>query len=707
VLPDEDLLPKNILLIQDDAMEAEAMRLALVNSNDGPFRVEWVRTCSDALERLGVLGMLPADSSSGIAAVLLDLFLPDNAGIETFDRLFAVAPQIPMLVMIAPANEELGMLAVQRGARDYLLKGRLDDYLLPKALRNLIERAAVAEALFAEKERAEVALNAIGEAVMSTDESCTVSYMNTAAEQLTGWLRAEAAGRPVEDVFRIVDAGTRRPVVNPMALSIREDRTVALTANCILIRRDGSESAIEESAAPTHDRCGNVSGAVMVVHDMSASRALSLRTLQLAQHDSLTDLPKRELFKDRLTQAMAEARRHDKKLAVLHLDVDRFKHVNDSLGHAVGDRLLQSIAVRLLDCVRNTDTVSRLSGDEFAVLLSEVTAAQDAAVVAGKILAALSDPYFIGEADLHVSASIGIVTFPEDGTSVESLLKNADAAMCKAKDCGRNSYQFFQTEMSVRALERHNLESDLKHALERRELVLHYQPKVNLRTGALSGVEALLRWRHPIHGLIRPARFISIAEDSGLIVPIGIWVLREACRQAKVWQTEGSAAMSIAVNVSPVELRAKDFVAGVRAILADSGLDPQNLELEITEAFMQDAASTWQVLEEIRNLGIRLAIDDFGTGYSSLSYLKRFPISTLKIDQSFVRDLATDMGGARIVSAVVNMGRSLDMRVVAEGVETHAQWEMLKKQRCPEAQGFYLSEALPAEDVTEMFMQKT
>jgi len=683
------------------------MRLALVNSDDGPFRVEWVRTCSDALERLGVLGMLPVDASHGIAAVFLDLFLPDNAGIETFDRLFVVAPQIPMLVMIPPANEELGMLAVQRGARDYLLKGRLDDYLLPKVLRNLIERAAIAEALFAEKERAEVALNAIGEAVMSTDESCAISYMNGAAEQLTGWLRAEAAGRPVEDVFRIVDAGTRQPVLNPMVLSMREDRTVGHTANCILIRRDGSESAIEESAAPTHDRCGNVSGAVMVFNNMSASRALSLRMLQLAQHDSLTDLPNRELFKDRLTQAMAGARRHDKRLAVLHLDVDRFKHVNDSLGHAVGDRLLQSIAVRLLDCVRNTDTVSRLSGDEFAVLLSEVAAAQDASVVAEKILAALSDPYLIGEADLHVSASIGIVTFPEDGTSVESLLKNADAAMCKAKDSGRNSYQFFQTEMSVRALERHNLESDLKHALERREFVLHYQPKVNLRTGALSGVEALLRWRHPIQGLIRPARFISIAEESGLIVPIGTWVLREACRQAKVWQTDGSAAMSIAVNVSPVELRAKDFVAGVRAILADSGLDPQNLELEITETFMQESASTWQVLEQIRELGIRLAIDDFGTGYSSLSYLKRFPISTLKIDQSFVRDLATDMGGARIVSAVVNMGRSLDMRVVAEGVETHAQWEMLKKQRCPEAQGFYLSEALPAEDVTEMFMQKT
>ncbi len=696
-------MPKNILLIQPDPMEAQAVQEALVHSNDGPLVVDWERTHAEGLERLSRLGKQQGNASNGIAAILVDLFLPDSQGIETFDRLFNVAPQIPILILIAVGNEAIAKLAVQRGAQDYLLKGRLDDYLLPKALRNMIERTANADALFVEKERAEVTLNSIGDAVMCTDESCAVSYLNAVAENLTGWSLAQAAGRPVDEVFRIVDALTREPVRNPMALAMRENRTAGLTPNCLLIRPDGSESAIEDSAAPIHDRRGKVTGAVMVFHDVSSARALSARMVHLAQHDSLTDLPNRVLFNDRLTQAMTMAKRHGKQLAVLYLDIDRFKHVNDTSGHVIGDRLLQSVALRLRACVRSSDTVSRYGGDEFVILLSEVAHPQDAAVAAEKMLAALIDAHRIDELELYVSASIGIATYPIDGATAESLLKNADTAMYRAKECGRNNCQFFKAGMNLHALERQRLESDLRHALGRGEFVLHYQPKVNLRTNEMTGVEALIRWRHPSQRLIRPSRFISIAEETGLIVPIGQWVLREGCEQAKAWQIAGLPPMNLAINISTVELRAKNFVAGVRSVLAETGLAARHLELEITETFlMHDALSTGLVLQELKDMGVQLALDDFGTGYSSLSYLKRFPIDTLKIDHSFVQDLTTDTDDARIVSAVVNMGKSLHLRVVAEGVETREQCTFLKNQHCPEAQGFYFSEPVIPQAIAEL-----
>ena len=436
---------------------------------------------------------------------------------------------------------------------------------------------------------------------------------------------------------------------------------------------------IEDSAAPIHDRYGQVTGAVMVFHDVSAARATTLRMSYLAQHDSLTDLPNRLLLNDRLTEAMSLAHRYGRKLAVLYLDVDRFKHINDSLGHAIGDRLLQSMATRLLGSVRASDTVSRQGGDEFVILLSEVTHARDATVCADKILEVLRYPLCIDEHDLHVTASIGIVTYPDDGTDAETLMKNADFAMYHAKANGRDNCQFFKQELNVRALERQSLENGLRHALERDELMLHYQPKINLETGAIVGVEALIRWRHPDLGLVPPAEFIPIAEECGLIVPIGRWVLGEACHQAQAWQDIGLAPILIGVNISPVELRAKDFVAAIGVILAETGLEAHYLELELTETFlMQDSTSTSEVLHDLKQMGMELALDDFGTGYSSLSHLKRFPIDTLKIDRSFVHSIATNTDDAGIVCAVISMGNNLHMRVVAEGVETREQLAFLQ-----------------------------
>ena len=695
---------QNILLIQSNPLDANSIRHALLDSSEGPFKVEWVGRCSEALERLASAGKhKQKKSSDGIAAVLVDLVLPDSRGIETLDRLMRAAPQIPILVLCAPRDEDTARLAVQRGAQDYLLKDRLDRYLLPKAIVNMIERAANAAALFEEKERTQVMLDSIGDGVMSTDIGGRVTYLNQAAENMTGWSREEAAGQPVDAVFRILDATTRVAAQNPMVLAIRENKAAGLSPNCVLMRRDGAEASIEDSAAPIHDRRGAVTGAVMVFHDVSEARALSLRMSYLAQHDSLTNLPNRMLLNDRLTEAISLARRHGRKLALLFLDLDRFKHVNDSLGHAVGDRLLKIVAQRLVACVRSSDTVSRQGGDEFVILLTEVAHVQDAAVSADKILLALRAPYLIDQHELHLTASVGIVTHPDDGADAETLLRNADFAMYHAKDSGRDNYQFFKPDMNMRALERQFLENGLRHAVERDELTLHYQPKMDLVTGTIVGAEALVRWLHPQRGLVPPAQFIPIAEECGFIAPIGQWVLREACREAKVWQDAGLPRMRLAINVSAVELRAKDFVASVRAILEETGFPPQQLDLELTETFlMQDSKPTAAVLAALKDMGIGLALDDFGTGYSSLSYLKRFPIDTLKIDRSFVRDLATDPDDAGIVRAVIGMGKSLHLRVVAEGVETREQLSFLKAQSCPEGQGYYFSQPMAGAEFTRL-----
>jgi len=427
----------------------------------------------------------------------------------------------------------------------------------------------------------------------------------------------------------------------------------------------------------------------------------------LAQHDSLTGLPNRGLLNDRLDHAICLAQRRRKKMAVLFVDIDRFKHVNDSLGHEIGDRLLQSVARRLLSCVRRSDTVSRQGGDEFVILLSEVAQAQDAAVSAEKMLQALSATHSIDEHELRVTGSIGIVVCPDDGTQADVLLKHADVAMYHAKEQGRNNYQFFEPNLNVRALERQVLESGLRRAIDSQELVLHYQPKVNLQTGSIVGVEAFVRWRHPERGLILPSQFVPIAEACGTIVPIGRWVLREACRQARAWQAAGIKGLRIAINVSPGELRDRDFVHGVQATLDETGLAPQDLELELRETvLMQDAQFAMTVLSSLKALDVQLALDDFGTGYSSLSNLKHFPIDILKIDQSFVRELTTDADANSIVSAVIGMGKNLGMQVVAEGVESREQLACLQQLSCPQGQGFYFSEPLTAAEFTRLCRRK-
>ncbi len=427
------------------------------------------------------------------------------------------------------------------------------------------------------------------------------------------------------------------------------------------------------------------------------SHRIRVNTEFIAQHDAVTNLPNRLVLYDRVTQAIRLSRRRKTVTGIIFLDLDRFKYINDSLGHAIGDRLLQSVAGRLLASVRDSDTVTRQGGDEFVILLSELAHQQDAAKSADKILLALAAPHFIGGHELHIDGSIGISVYPPDGEDAETLIKNADVAMYHAKEAGRNNFQYFATEMNEKVVERQSLEEGLRRALERGEFLLHYQPKVNLNTGEITSVEALIRWQRPDRGLVPPGQFVPVAEDSGLILPIGRWVLREACRQARAWQDAGLASVSIAVNVSAAEFRQKDFVESIQTILKETGLEARYLELELTESvLMNNAKFTASVLQKVKAMGIHLAIDDFGTGYSSLSYLREFPIDILKIDRSFVNQITSDSEESTIVNAIVSMGKSLKHLVVAEGIETNEQKSYLQAHHCEEGQGYLFSRPLPA-----------
>jgi len=462
---------------------------------------------------------------------------------------------------------------------------------------------------------------------------------------------------------------------------------------------------------------------------MEVAEAAARQVAHSAEHDFLTGLPNRMLLNDRVSQAIALAHRHKKHTAVLFLDLDGFKHINDSLGHGVGDRLLQSVATRLVACVRGSDTVSRQGGDEFVVLLSEVEESEDAAVAArrivqavagthfidphdvhvdvavaaGRMLRAVAEPHSVDQHDLHVTASIGVSVYPDDGLDAETLIKNADTAMYQAKENGRQSFQFFKPAMNVRAVERQFIEEGLRLALQRQEFALHYQPKIDLKTGAITGAEALIRWTHLTRGLIPPLQFISVAEDCGLIVPIGAWVLRTACMQARAWIDAGLPAMTMAVNVSAMEFRDERFLENLFVTLGETGLDPKFLELELTESLlMRHAESAASILQSLRQVGIKVAMDDFGTGYSSLSYLRKFPLDSLKIDQSFVRQIGTVGKDTVIVTAVIGMAQGLSLRVIAEGVETREEVEFLRTHHCDEAQGYYFSRPVPSEQFAEL-----
>ncbi|MCS3837590.1 diguanylate cyclase (GGDEF)-like protein [Pseudomonas sp. JAI111] len=423
-----------------------------------------------------------------------------------------------------------------------------------------------------------------------------------------------------------------------------------------------------------------------------------LKVSHLLQYDVLTELPNSTLLGDRLNQSLALSRRHDKQLAVMFVGLDRFKRINNALGHPAGDEMLKRVGQNLVSTVRESDSVFRYGSDEFVVILADIRHPQQTKGIAEKILSAIRAPQHIAGHDLSVTASLGISIYPDDGFDAIALIKKAETAMRNIKEIGPNDFSFFLDEMNQRARDQQSIETGIRLALERNEFVLHYQPKLDLGTGQVVGAEALIRWLKPGHGLVYPSDFIGVAEDSGLIVPLSKWVLAQACRQACAWQAAGLPKLRMSVNVSPIDFRQRGFVEGIEQVLEQTGLDPSLLELEITEGvLMQNVDATVSALNRIKDLGVRLAIDDFGTGYSSLSYLRRFPINVLKIDQSFIRGLTRDSSDAALVSAIISLGKSLKLSVIAEGVETLEQLDFLKAHQCEEGQGYYFSKAVEPE----------
>ena len=574
--------------------------------------------------------------------------------------------------------------------------------------RDITGHKRAIEQLQENQDKLSLILESTAEAIYGIDTQGICTFCNPACLRLLGYENSEQlVGKNVHEAIHhsLRDGSPLSLDDCPILRAFRAGRGTHIDSE-VMWKADGTCFPVEYWSYP-QCREGAVIGAVVTFVDITERKLAQERIQFLAYYDALTGLPNRTLLQDRLNTALASARRHQEKVALLFLDIDRFKVINDSLGHSIGDLLLKQVAERLRNSAREQDTVARLGGDEFLVVLTAIRSLSGIGVAADRFLKAMASPFVIQEHSLTVTCSLGITIFPEHGEDSESLLKNADVALYSAKDQGRNKFQFFTEDMNVQAMERLTLENNLRLALRRSELVLYYQPQVRIADGKITGAEALVRWQHPDLGLIMPDRFITIAENSGLINPIGEWVLKTACAQAMQWQQQGLPSIPVAVNVSAVQLRQEGFVQLIRNVLAESGLAAKYLELELTESvILTNADVMLALLHELAVLGVKLSIDDFGIGYSSLSYLKHFPFHKLKIDRSFIRDLTTDPEDAAITSAIINLAKNLDLGVVAEGVENDEQMAFLRRHGCDEAQGYYFSRPLPACNFTEFLQGK-
>jgi len=573
-------------------------------------------------------------------------------------------------------------------------------------IRDISKRKKAEAEVWLEKERAQITLESIGDAVITTDVRAHVEYLNPVAEALTGWSNSEATGIPLDKVFNIVNEETGKTLESPIVSSLTEGRVVCIANNIALVNKEGITIAIENSAAPIRDRDDSIIGAVLVFRDVSYKRNHMKELAHQAQHDALTGLPNRLLFNEHLKHALARAKRKKSRLAVMFLDLDRFKLINDTMGHSLGDQLLHDVAERIRQTLREGDTVARQGGDEFLVLLPEIKDELEAALVAERILGLFTQPIILESNEIYISTSIGISLYPNDASDLETLVKQADTAMYYAKEKGRNNCQFFTVGLNIKANERLSTENSLRKALARGEFVLHYQPQVGLESGAVVGLEALIRWNSVELGMVSPTSFIPIAEETGLIIPIGEWVLRTACTQNKQWQNQGFPPLRMAVNISARQFREPSFVKLVKGILQETELDPQWLELEITESIAMDNGDiSLEMLSAFKEIGVRISIDDFGTGFSSLNYLRRMPIDTLKIDQSFIQDISTGENGEEVVTAIIQLAKNLHLKVIAEGVETNSQWSFLKDNLCDEMQGYLFSKAVSSKEAERLFVQ--
>ena len=540
-----------------------------------------------------------------------------------------------------------------------------------------------------------------GEGIVVLDSGLRYILWNRFMEELTGLEEKDVVGSPAVELFPHI----REQNVDELLGRALAGETVSSPDIHYAIPQTGREGWVSAVYRPHSDASGKVVGVIGLIRDITERKAAEQQIEYQAYHDALTGLANRRLFQEHLSLALALAQRRSSFVAVLFLDLDHFKVINDSLGHSVGDELLKQVARRLRNSVREGDTVARVGGDEFTIVLQEIARPDDAAAVAKKVLRQIAEPMEVSGHKLYVTTSIGVTVFPQDGGDAEALLKTADAAMYRAKAEGRNTYQMATPDLSRSTHERMTLESGLHQAMEMGEFVVYYQPLIDLETMQLVGMEALLRWRHPERGIILPSEFIGLAEERGMILMIGDWVLREACREAKRFHERGLTHLRVSVNISPRQFRDEALVWTVESALSEAGLDPRALELEITESVaMEDVELTMTTLAELRKSGVSIAIDDFGTGHSSLSYLKRFPIDALKVDKSFVADLPEGFEDSAIVASVIQLANGLGIRVVAEGVETAEQIEFLREHGCREVQGFYFSYAVPPEEILKLIV---
>jgi diguanylate cyclase (GGDEF)-like protein/PAS domain S-box-containing protein len=678
---------------------AAALRILVIEDRESDFRLierhlrkhklaaECVRVCT--LEEL-----VAVLARGGVDVVLSDYLVPGLDLKDSLAQIRALAPDLPVILVSGNMGEEAAVELMKQGIGDVVLKDRLGR-LVPAIERGLREVSQQMARRFAEEQMrlAAVAFENTLEGIMVADASYRIMSVNRAFSEITGLAPEYIVGK---DLCMLApdreDGGYAK-----IRAGLQQDGS--WNGEVWNRRSDGRTYPAWFNLASVRDATGSVTHYVGVLTDISERKAAQARIEHLAHHDPLTDLPNRMLLADRMDQAIAQARRSERSVAVLFVDLDHFKHINDSLGHAIGDQVLIEASRRIRNKVRASDTVARLSGDEFVVLLPEATGVDGVVRVVAGIAAAIGDPLQVEGNRLRMSASIGVSLFPRDGCNASTLLTNADLAMYHAKSAGRSTYRFFSPEMDVQARERFRIESDLRDALARRELRVYYQPQVESHTTEVIGCEALLRWNHPQRGLLCPDAFLRVAEETGLIVPIGDWVLRQACTQCRAWRESGYKG-SVSVNLSARQFGQDNLLERIKECLRDSGLPAKCLVLELTESLLvEPTEALMKLLHELRSLGIRIAVDDFGSGYSSLSYLRRYPINSLKIAQPFVDEIAHQSGDRAIVQAIVTLARAMRLQTVAEGVEHGSQTEVLRDMGVDSLQGYYFGRAAPASEV--------
>ena len=642
--------------------------------------------------------------------ILMDVMMPELDGFGAC-RAIRELPQgtlTPIMMLTGLDDVESINRAFDAGATDFIAKP-INWGILGYRVRYLLRSANVLEQFVRNQESLAEAQRIAHLGNWEWDAETDRVYWSAETYRVLGL----QAGTPTADFatfIKRVHPEERVQVREALKEFVKKDDAIDVTYRLML--DDGSIRYVHLLAFTRRNADGRACFVAGTIQDITDRKKAEEKIRYLAYYDALTTLPNRQFFLEQLQRTLAVARRHNRLLGVLSLDLDQFKRINDTLGHRLGDELLVAVSQRLSECVRSadavarvdasTDRLARLGGDEFSLLLTELAHFHDAARVAQRILDQLKSPFRLGEQEVFVTASIGIALFPNDGETPEILVKNADTAMHYAKEQGRNNYQFYGGAMNATALEKLSLEAQLRKALERGEFILHYQPKVEAADGRVSGVEALVRWQHPELGLVGPNQFIGVAEEIGLIIPLGEWVLATACRQLRAWQQQGCAPVSVAVNIAGSHFRQPSLLTAVADALRDSNLDPGLLEIEVTESMLMDnVEGTIAVLRDLKAMGVRLAIDDFGTGYSSLAYLKRFPLDTLKIDRSFIKDTPGDAGDAALTTAIIGMAHSLKLSVVAEGVELQTQFDFLRERGCDVIQGYLVSRPIPPENMPE------